>query len=84
VSLRLLRARDAVGAVEPRGETEEVSATVPIKLFTLAIVTVDVCEEPAGMVIEPGTDDSVKSTTFSGSVSKAATPPLSVTVTLTK
>jgi len=81
VSLRLLSANDAVG---PEGETVDARPTVPAKLFTLPMVTVDVWEEPAGMVRELGTDAIVKSTTFSVSESADDTPPLSVTVTFTR
>ncbi len=48
--------------VNPAGETELVSATVPVKPFTGATVIVEVAAVPAVVVTEVGPAVTVKST----------------------
>jgi len=48
--------------VNPAGDTELVSATVPVKPFTGATVIVEVAAVPAGVVTEVGLAVTVKST----------------------
>jgi hypothetical protein len=48
-------------AVRPVGELEEVRDTVPLKLFTLVTVTVEVAHEPAGIPKLLGVAEMVKS-----------------------
>ena len=47
--------------VRPVGELEEVRVTVPLKLFTLFAVTVEVAHVPAGIPKLLGVADMVKS-----------------------
>jgi len=47
--------------VRPVGELEEVRDTVPLKLFTLVTVTVEVAHEPAGIPKLLGVAEMVKS-----------------------
>jgi hypothetical protein len=49
--------------VNPAGDTELVSATVPVKPFTGAIVMVEVAAVPAVVVTELGAAATVKSVT---------------------
>ena len=49
--------------VNPAGETELVSATVPVKPLTGATVTVEVAAVPAVVVTEDGLAATVKSVT---------------------
>ena len=48
--------------VNPAGETELVSATVPVNPFTGATVIVEVAATPEGVVTEVGLEATVKST----------------------
>jgi hypothetical protein len=47
--------------VRPLGELEEVRDVVPLKLFTLVTVTVEVAHEPAGIPKLLGVAEMVKS-----------------------
>ena len=50
--------------VRPVGELEEVRDTVPLKLFTLVTVTVEVAHEPPGIPKLLGVAEMVKSELF--------------------
>jgi hypothetical protein len=50
--------------VRPVGELEKVRDTVPLKLFTLVTVTVEVAHEPAGIPKLLGVAEMVKSELF--------------------
>ncbi len=54
--------------VNPAGETEDVSATVPVKPFTGATVIVEVAAVPAVVVIAVGLAVTVKSVTVTVTV----------------
>jgi len=68
--------------VRPAGETELVSATVPVKPFTGATVMVDVAVAPATMVALVGLAVTVKSFTVTVTVTEWDREPL-VPVTVT-
>jgi len=68
--------------VKPAGETEEVSATVPVNPWTGATVIVEDAAVPDVVVTDVGLAVTVKSLTVTATVAVRVRPPL-VPVTVT-
>ena len=68
--------------VKPAGETEEVSATVPVNPWTGATVIVEDTAVPEVVVTDVGLAVTVKSLTVTATVAVRVRPPL-VPVTVT-